>query len=431
MPTYNKLYYQEYVGEDRTEELLEDLRKDLNQYLSVHHVEKIQKTHDDILMLKGRWERVERKDNLGIDDDKESEKEINRITYSLLEIINDLPSYFFDFMNGNKNAKPSIQHVKKEVEQKTIPKKEISPSKTNWTKIVGLVVLLALLGIGLKYFLGKGGIRNNNDDIKTTTKIEKEEPENNIKEKKGTLPKDKESDTKIIEDDKHVKPLVINSLEMVDIPGGTFTMGCEEMRDRNCQSNWIAIEGVNVAPFKMGKFEVTQKLWQEIMKENRSHFKDCDLCPVETVTWKDVQMFIKKLNSKTGKKYRLPSEAEWEYAARSNSDLMYSGSDDIDEVAWYSDSADKETHPVGSKKPNAFGLYDMTGNVTEWCQDTWHNKIDDIPKNGKAWETGGSTGRVTKGGSWYKIKRYQAVHYRTSRSEIFRNNMIGFRLAHD
>jgi formylglycine-generating enzyme len=124
-----------------------------------------------------------------------------------------------------------------------------------------------------------------------------------------------------------------------------------------------------------GKYEVTQAQWEAVMGNNPAYFKQCgESCPVESVSWNDVQEFIKKLNQQTGKTYRLPTEAEWEYAARSGGKSeKYSGGNNVDSVAWYNGNSGKQTHPVGRKQPNGLGIYDMSGNVWEWVEDIYSN----------------------------------------------------------
>ena len=152
----------------------------------------------------------------------------------------------------------------------------------------------------------------------------------------------------------------------------------------------------------MGKYEVTQAQWKAVMGGNPSHFNDCDDCPVETVSWNDVQDFIRKLNAQSGKNYRLSTEAEWQYAAKggkTSRGYTYSGSNDLGSVAWYADNSGSKTHAVGSKQANELGLYDMSGNVWEWCSD-WHGYYNSYSETNP---TGPSSGRdrALRGGSWH------------------------------
>ena len=156
--------------------------------------------------------------------------------------------------------------------------------------------------------------------------------------------------------------------QMVLVKGGTFQMGSNERDDEK------PIHAVTVGDFYIGKYEVTQKEWEAVMGSNPSRFKGANR-PVELVSWNSIQEFLQKLNSKAGKHYRLPTEAEWEYAAKGgNQGQNYecSGSNSIDEVAWYNGNSSRQTHEVGQKQPNELGIYDMSGNVWEWCSD-WYD----------------------------------------------------------
>jgi len=192
-------------------------------------------------------------------------------------------------------------------------------------------------------------------------------------------------------------------IEMVNIPGGTFQMGCGP-NDKECSDDEKPRHAVTVPAFAMAKTEITQGQWKAVMDSNPSYFKDCgNGCPVEQVSWNDVQVFIKALNQKTGGHYRLPSEAEWEYAGRAGQDTLYCGGDDADTVAWYGGNSGNKPHPVGGKQPNAFGLYDMSGNVWEWVQDCYHNSYQGAPTDGGSWNGGMNCAdgrRVLRGGAF-------------------------------
>jgi formylglycine-generating enzyme required for sulfatase activity len=218
--------------------------------------------------------------------------------------------------------------------------------------------------------------------------------------------------------------------EMVNVVGGTFTMGCTSEQGSECQDDERPAHQVTLSDFSIGKYEVTQAQWLAVMGSNPSYFSGCESCPVEAVSWDDIQSFLSKLNSMTGKNYRLPTEAEWEYAARGGSQsggYKYSGSNDLATVAWYDDNSGSKTHPVGQKSPNELGLYDMTGNVWEWCQDLH----DDYSSGSQSNPRGPSWGifRVYRGGSWNSFATGTRVSFRHGFSRGFRDVDLGFRLA--
>ncbi|NUN99305.1 MAG: SUMF1/EgtB/PvdO family nonheme iron enzyme [Saprospiraceae bacterium] len=219
---------------------------------------------------------------------------------------------------------------------------------------------------------------------------------------------------------------------MVFVKGGTFTMGCLDGRDKDCEKKEKPSHSVTLDDFYLSRTEVTQAQWQAIMGSNPSEFKDCPTCPVEQVSWEDVQEFLKKLNDlSSGAKYRLPTEAEWEYAARggakSNKGYLYAGSNDLKEVAWYEGNSGSKTHPVGQKMKNELGLYDMTGNVYEWCSD-WYGDYPSAAQNNPAGPKSGSD-RVLRGGSWYSDPLFCRVAYRNFVTPGNRSDSVGFRLA--
>ena len=233
--------------------------------------------------------------------------------------------------------------------------------------------------------------------------------------------------------------------EMVVLPIGSFLMGSSPDPESDPFSNekpktiGEAREKpqhrVQIQSFAIGKYEVTQEQWFAVMGTNPSANKGRTL-PVERVSWDDIQQFIAKLNQKTGQKYRLPSEAEWEYAARAGSTTEWSHGNDeskLGNYAWYGRNSGGKTQEVGQKLPNAFGLYDMHGNVWEWTQDCWHENYAGAPTDGSAWTTGcGGEGRVLRGGS-LSYAPIEPAGLRSSIRDSFRpdnrNENLGFRLA--
>ena len=234
------------------------------------------------------------------------------------------------------------------------------------------------------------------------------------------------------------KPVLktLDLLEMVFVEGGTYMMGYDPKRDG--EDKYMdpskPLHQVQVNDFYIGKYEVTQAQWRNVMGENPSYFKDCDKCPVEQVSWNEVQDFIKKLNQQTGGNYRLPTEAEWEFAARGGNlskGYRYAGSNTIDEVAWYKDNAENRTHNVGYKRPNELGVYDMSGNVWEWCEDDWHGDFRSAPSDGSAWmdESNRNPFHVLRGGSWVSYSHLCNITYRNLEDSGRRYYSNGFRLA--
>jgi len=225
--------------------------------------------------------------------------------------------------------------------------------------------------------------------------------------------------------------------EMVVIPSGTFMMGSTGMTEPSYDERPQHIVRIN--SFAMGKFEVTQGQWLMLMESNPSGTIGANV-PVENVSWDLVQQFILKLNQKTLRRYRLPSESEWEYAARAGSSTEWSFGDDaskLSDYAWHKGNA-KESQEVGQKLPNAFGLFDMSGNVWEMVQDCWHHSykskylFGDAPQDGSAWTSSCDLqDRVLRGGSWVNDSISSRSAYRFRRYPGNRKIIIGFRLARD
>jgi len=269
---------------------------------------------------------------------------------------------------------------------------------------------------------------------------------------KALLNKEIAKDEVIVKENPKIKPkTIINEYahEMIFVKGGTFQMG-DEYGDLN--NDCIPIHQVTVDNFYIGKYEVTQKQWKKIMGSNPSHIKGDNL-PVKIVTWYDVQQFIKKLNQKTGKHYRLPTEAEWEYAARGgietiheSSQTKYAGSNNIGDVAWYwKNSGDKilsgdynwdkedknncKTHAVGTKQANELGIYDMSGNVWEWCND-WYGKYyyKNSPQNNPQGPDSDKY-RVLRGGTWLSNSDSCRVAGRYCEYPASSSRSYGFRIV--
>lgn len=215
--------------------------------------------------------------------------------------------------------------------------------------------------------------------------------------------------------------------QLVFVKGGTFKMG-DLSGDGSREET--PVHQVTVNDFYMGKFEVTQSQWESIMGSNPSHFNGCPNCPVERVSWIDVQEFLVKLNELTGKSYRLPTEAEWEYAAKGGSKsrgFLYSGKNNVNFVAWYSGNSGNKTNPVGQKEPNELGIYDMSGNVWEWVND-WFNYYTETPKDNPTGPDNGD-GRIVKGGSWFGHAGGNRVSCRGSDEPVNKRSYIGFRIV--
>ena len=218
---------------------------------------------------------------------------------------------------------------------------------------------------------------------------------------------------------------------MMLVEGGTFAMGAtSEQIVNDTPEDEFPVHNVTLSNYYIGETEVTQELWNTVMGENPSNFKGDLQCPVEMVSWDDCQTFIAKLNELTGKAFRLPTEAQWEYAARGGKQTkkyLYSGGDDLDAVAWHYYNASETTHPVKTKRPNELHLYDMSGNVWEWCAD-WYGSYS---ADGQTNPTGPAKGakRVVRGGAWSYMSNYAPVAYRNYCEPDFSWYACGLRLA--
>ena len=219
------------------------------------------------------------------------------------------------------------------------------------------------------------------------------------------------------------------SFDMVRVEGGTFRMGATSEQEDEAYSNEKPVHSVTLSSYYIGKTEVTQALWQAVMGSNPSNFKGSNL-PVECVSWNDCQEFIKKLNRLTGRNFRLPTEAEWEFACRGGNNscgYKYSGSNKLGSVAWYIGNSGGKTHPVGTKAPNELGIYDMSGNVWEWCSD-WYADYTSYSQTNPTGPQSGSY-RVIRGGCWSNGARGCRSSIRTDNYPTIRYFGLGLRLA--
>lgn len=226
----------------------------------------------------------------------------------------------------------------------------------------------------------------------------------------------------------------IPEIGMVFVKGGSFMMGATagtiKNLDKEDYEDELPVHQVQLDDYYISKFEVTQKLWKSVMGSNPSNHKGDNL-PVECVSWLDVKTFIKRLNDVTGDNYRLPTEAEWEYAARGgihSTDKKYSGSDNLEDHGWYNNALINFslTQPVGSKKPNELGIYDMSGNVLEWCEDKYAPYSKESVWNPLIIE---GKHRVMRGGHKSGMDIYCRVSSRCWREEEHLQDYMGFRLA--
>ena len=226
-------------------------------------------------------------------------------------------------------------------------------------------------------------------------------------------------------------------VEMVWVEGGVFRMGSDvatDVRNHYEYDSYRPAHSVELADYYIGRFEVTQGVWKAVMGENPSRFTGNDSLPVERVTWADAQCFIALLSQQTGRRFRLPTEAEWEYAARGGSrsggrSYAGCGMGALEKYAWFCVNSDNRTHPVGRLLPNELGLYDMSGNVAEWCADWWAPYGDVAQRNPRGPQEGES--RVVRGGNWGSVSAGCAVFDRGWYVPGGRTEFYGLRLAMD
>ena len=271
--------------------------------------------------------------------------------------------------------------------------------------------------------------------VKTEKPAAKRTPQPKQEKKREAKPQPKQGDKQPKRSADEIINAYVNS--MVYVEGGTFTMGATGATGGDAYDFEKPAHSVTLSSYHIGQTEVTQELWEAVMGSNPSEFKGSNR-PVECVSWDDCQEFLSRLNRITGERFRLPTEAEWEYAARGGSrsrGYKYSGSDNIYDVAWFtqnsrdkgSSSPDYGTHAVGTKLPNELGLYDMSGNVWEWCSD-WYGAYSSSAQSNPTGPSSGSY-RVNRGGGWCNSARYCRVSDRDISSAGYSSLNLGLRLA--
>ena len=217
--------------------------------------------------------------------------------------------------------------------------------------------------------------------------------------------------------------------EMVVVPAGSFDMGAAASAAADYE-NAKPVHRVSIrSAFALGRTEVTKRQWRAVMGVNPIGSLGCDDCPAENLSWNAAQEFVRRLSMKTGKQYRLPSEAEWEYACRAGGRHEYCGGDDVDSLAWHEGNSSGGAHSVAGKRANAFGLYDMSGNAWEWTADCWNNGYSGAPADASAWLSGGCSSRVLRGGSWSYKSRYLGAAIRAASGIEDLGNSDGLRVA--
>ncbi|HPE58498.1 MAG TPA: formylglycine-generating enzyme family protein [Bacteroidales bacterium] len=349
---------------------------------------------------------------------------------SITDAYNLLSNKYTTMVADSKVENPDSTAGKLPEVKKEPPPKPQPPAANMLKKPVSWLIIIAVLAIVAYMFFLIGENKQLNKFIELQQKVEQP----NIKTD-DSKPKATEQPQRLATFANYTETAAGLNLEMVAVEGGTFAMGCTSEQGSNCEDDEMPTHWVMVSDFYIGKFEVTQKQWRAVMGSDPLEllFKGCDDCPVENVSWNDIQEFIKKLNQKTRKKYRLPTEAEWEFAARGGTQskgFKYAGSNNIGEVAWYDKNSGSKTNPVGRKKANELGICDMSGNVWEWCSD-WHGSdyYKSSPQNNPQGTSSGTL-RVMRGGSWFNSTPECRAAYRGGGTPDDRYDGDGFRLVY-
>lgn len=297
--------------------------------------------------------------------------------------------------------------------------------------LIGLLVLAIIVVVAL-FVPSKNNIGGNNSESLATYVSGEVNSDNNFEETKNIVDENENEEASM---PFNTFTETVNGVQfnMIAVEGGSFEMGATSNQVDEANDDESPLHEVTLSNYYIGEIEVTQELWKAVMGNNPSYYKNLQN-PVEQVSWTQCQEFVKNLNKLINKKYSLPTEAQWEYAARGGNrskGYKYSGSDILDNVAWYGAYVDESTangtRAVASKQPNELGLYDMSGNVHEWCSD-WYG---DYPNSSQVDPKGPSGGkqRVMRGGNWYRKPEHCRVSSRNYSKPSYTNRCLGFRLA--
>ena len=360
----------------------------------------------ELTVLQARFSKIKSDQNLGVIEENAAETKLNQINLALLDLC-------------DKISQPSSQNSSSQ-------SKDDSSKNRKYLMIGGGIIVL----IGIIFTLSH--LMNSSKDLSESDKTEqntRNDPGQTNGSTSSKTPSNSPNKTNTNQPERTAEVIMADIWNnMADIPAGTFTMGCTN-EQVDCNRNEKPLREVTLSEFKLSKYEVTQEEWFIVTGEYPSIFSVCDRCPVENITFTEIQSFIEKLNALTGQDYHLPTEAQWEYAARGGQNLKFAGEQDyVGEVAWYAKNEGQETNPVGQKRQNGYGLYDMSGNVNEWCQDIYGTYPITAQNDPKGPFEGSS--RVIRGGSWGNDSNVLRVSHRTQVPPDYKNDDCGFRLAH-
>jgi formylglycine-generating enzyme required for sulfatase activity len=414
-------------GLDKSIKVVRQRRNKSSEALELEQQQQVRIAQQQSQQEEAEQKRIELQRQQKRASQRQKEAEQHRKTQTIANKLNTASDYFaksnykesivfadavLKLDNGNNHAQQLKSDAQTILNEQKIA--NLNNAKSKALKFGLPILALLLLVFGISKINWSGNTNEITEDKKNDSKVITLEPETDI--------------------DKNLSAPIQKLLsDMVSVSGGIFTMGCTS-EQKDCGSDEKPTHSVTLSSYKIAKYELTQEQWRAVMGSDPSSFKGCNQCPVESVSWNDIQDFIIKLNTLTGKRFRLPREAEWEYAARGgkkSNGYQYAGGNTLKEVAWYGGNSGKKTHSVGQKRPNELGLYDMSGNVWEWCSDGYDenyyaNSPSDNPK-------GASSGRrrVGRGGSWDLSYNVCRVSYRGDSYSVNRNYIVGFRVAQD